>query len=851
MRKKAALFILVVMLAEVLNFRVFALSDDKAAESAALKTLEAFGILSGGTRAEDMVFKKDFARILYNLMNLEETGKEPPSSKQVYKDVERFSECAGYIEYIYDYGIYAGDGDGYFRPDENVKSDVLTGALLNISGYSEYMKYSGSGLTEMQQAANLKILKGNQTVPGHALTFGELSEIIVNFFDVNVMKAAASLEGVSYEQGGKVLEEILDLSCGYGVVTGVNMLSFTYENCADGEIIINGRKFLYKGGEDILGNRIKYYYRDNKIFAAVSWKNEEKTLYWDKIIRYSQGRYFYESESGKEKSCPVDKGIKLLYNGKISEGKSSFVPEYGTVKLIDNDDDGSYDAAIVWDCETVFIKKIENNQIFSENKSVIDLEKYDKVSLLKNGEEITAANAETELKSGVVGSVAESADKKYIKIFISDKYEESVINSIKESGEIITESGSRKAALGCYDPDKLLNAGQPVKIYFDFLGNIAAVFKSGESGYKYGYVIKKAETDGIDKSIVLKILTEDGAVEELKCENKIIADGGMKKTPEEIFAAVTVDEIIRYTVAGKRIKKIDTPCRQNNFTDYFFEGYDNSLRCIADGKMQYKSAPRMFKRNSSMNLDGEFAVDEKTKIFWIPIFSGSDYKDYYVTDYKALQNDFIKNVKGYTAGGENITGSAVAFYYDNSSILVSGGIMVVDEKINVLNDEKKSSAALCGMADGNKKEYKISGACADSYDGIDKKSVIRYSLNKFNEITAIQNLYSADGSGKTNGASHEYSNTNSYDANIRAVYGYIYEKSNGNVIFGFKDDVSQKEVFCIGTGRIYVFESGKNQRLRLGSEEDIYSFKDYGAGCDEVVIFTRACNVTDVVVLKK
>ena len=81
------------------------------------------------------------------------------AGKTVFTDVPETSWCTGYVNYAVANGIISGDGDGRFRPDDQVKFEEVVKVIVCVLGLDENVKVDPADWSkeyiEAADAANL------------------------------------------------------------------------------------------------------------------------------------------------------------------------------------------------------------------------------------------------------------------------------------------------------------------------------------------------------------------------------------------------------------------------------------------------------------------------------------------------------------------------------------------------------------------------------------------------------------------------------------------------------------------------------------------------------------------------
>ena len=150
------------------------------------------------------------------------------------------------------------------------------------------------------------------------------------------------------------------------------MASIDGKALSEGNITIGGMTFKNKihNAYDMIGYNVEYYYSDDDemvAYAAVE-KKQNNILLLDRydILSYADRKYTYEIEkTGKTKTASIASDFYFMYNGELGTEESELIPDYGTVKLIDNDNDNEYDVVIVSSIQNIIVDSNVSTAIWS------------------------------------------------------------------------------------------------------------------------------------------------------------------------------------------------------------------------------------------------------------------------------------------------------------------------------------------------------------------------------------------------------------------------------------------------------------------------------------------------------
>ncbi len=829
--------------------------------SEAMLTMQTFGIINANVKPDATFEVDDMSEMIYKYLRIGTDMTEPEATRRIYNDVDRWHWAAGYIEYLYNNDIYAGDGTGNYEPDRNARLSDVCGIMINLLGYANVAKRAGEEWDAISKARDLKLIGSGENGIDHDITYAELASICYKTLFTNAVAAAIGGSNIKIEQKDEFITEYFGLKYGTGIMTGADMHSLTHTECRDGYAVIDGTAFYEEGISRLscLGMKVKYYYDESTgqlvLKAAVPIKNDELYLKAEQIQSYNNNTYRY-SDDNRVRSAHIDNNMKLLYNGKITSQRNPFVPKYGTVRLIDNTGDGKYDVVIIENAYNVLFESLNNEIIYGQNldesgkKHKINIKDADYLSIERDGINISPSD----IKENSIITAVVSEDEKLFKLYVSDRTTDGTIMAADEE-EIDIDGNVYKVADKLYNPDLAAVPGKKVTVYFDVYGNAAAVLAAGDGEYHYGYVLKVSPDEDED-NVIVKLLGDDGKEHKYSCDSKVVIDNTRAVSINAVSAFVNVGELIRYKLRNECLWIIDTAENKGVFDNYTYYEDSDSLRVIACDYLIYKSGASLFKKiyETGAVVEGEVGIADDTPVFFVPEDdTDAESSDYYVTTRTAIPVDSLEKVKIYASGKKTMVADALIYYYKRE-LDSSAGIFVVDKIIRKVNEDNAQIYGITGYMNGEKAEYDVEdGSILTANGRIARGSVIRLSTKRNGIVDSIQNLYSADGTGELNNAEHEYKT--GYSAvpcnySFRVVLGSCVEKEGTYMRFKFKDNVSKNELFNLSGCRVYVYDKSEDT-VSVGNALDIYDYETYGSAYDELIVCTRAAITSDIIIVKE
>ncbi|MDR1638793.1 MAG: S-layer homology domain-containing protein [Clostridiales bacterium] len=171
-----------------------------------IETLAALDIIKGypdGTFGpQNNITRTEVAAIALRIKGLENASQNLKGATK-YSDVPANFWGSGYINKATETGIIVGDGNGKFRPQDNIKLEEALRIFCSITGNEEEAIAKGSWPDGyITVAAELGILKDIAKNKGEAVNRSDVALIAYNF--VNATPILSSLKDGSYESSQKV-----------------------------------------------------------------------------------------------------------------------------------------------------------------------------------------------------------------------------------------------------------------------------------------------------------------------------------------------------------------------------------------------------------------------------------------------------------------------------------------------------------------------------------------------------------------------------------------------------------------------------------------------------------------------
>lgn len=514
------------------------------------------------TRAEAVGYFLSFSGI--------EAGKDTGSYS--FSDVDRKTQAAAHIEQAYMNGLVNGYEDNTFHPEENMTVAQAAVVFINILGYNRVANSNDYPYGIMQTANETGITKDMSVNPNENIKLGDFLKMMDNAKDTPPLELDISnLDKGSFvvDNDKSLLSEKHKIFYDKGIITANYLTSLTEETGYANSVVIGEE--LYELGErctnesDLLGCIVEFYYYENKGDRVLLWaeptsKNSILEIDSENIDDFSDGTYTYVKgrENGREYKASLDKYADVIYNGMVDlhpDESNGYIPEDGSVRLIDNDGDGKYEVVIIEEYTTIFAESVYTDSYtivdkYTGGETVFEENGDLKIEFYKDG----AKSGFSQISPNNVISYAKSRSTNsgsVMRVFISDKSIDGAVTYRREECGVwyVTIDGENYK-LSSYARK---NAGIEVRdsgtFYLDFKGNVVGLRAVASTGLQYGYLMKAYIDNEDTEKVVLKILTLSGKILFFDMAEKAKFNGETGVSNENII------ELLKYGETGKKYDK--------------------------------------------------------------------------------------------------------------------------------------------------------------------------------------------------------------------------------------------------------------------------------------------------------
>ena len=448
-------------------------------------------------------------------------------------------------------------------------------SMMDLAGYTYFVKENGGTEADYYRiASRYGFLDGvDYNAAKKKLTAEQFLKLAYNTLTVSLV----SFNGSSYkiEKGSTLLNSFLKLTEVKGVVkansyTALNGLG----GAGDNKIRIEQTDYEIKNiknSDEYLGFYvIAYVDRDNKIVSLSVDKTRNKMMDFDNssdlVGSSSKQKFIYYDDKDKKKTLSIDRYADLIYNyAPVTSYSSDFYQiENGTIKLIDNDGDGSYDVVLKKEY-TSFKPLSKSNYEYTladrlgnvyDINELLGEEKYHGIRDV-NGNPLTYDDIKV---SGNISVLTKKDSNVVTEIIVYDdiRYEGEYSNyyADKEEYKIGDKTFKMSNIYSLLNNGKFpFEFGSNVLVYLDPLGRIIDVETSSVQ-YKYAWIIgMKKEGFG---DLKIKMFTQDDKMVICKTADRINLDG-VKADAEQMMSKSKLykDDKVKEQLIKYRLNKED------------------------------------------------------------------------------------------------------------------------------------------------------------------------------------------------------------------------------------------------------------------------------------------------------
>ena len=819
------------------------------------KLLSDMGIYDGveAFEAADGFVKKDiFAVIITRIMKMENCGDTTNDIGLI--DVGPDDFAAKEIFTLMSLGVLDVPSDGYYYPGKYITYKEASKALVQVLGYDiTVTNKTFDGY--LSKASELGILKHVPIAQDERLQVKQLTMMLYNALFVDSMGMSFSRGGQAYEisNGDTLLSDKFNLEEIKGIVSANSITNLNFgESLARGYVTIGNNSYSAgeTNAEELIGYKVRAYVnKDTDTLVSVDpvrYTAELRPELHD--LEYEEQAYTYYVGNAK-KTAKISSKADIIYNREVVVfDKDLMVPHEGEVLLLDHDKDNTYDTVIITASESRVVQEYSKSRgqlAFKYSYESIDLNAFseDKITVLK--EDGTEGKL-TSLVEWSVLNICQSLSGNYIEITITNKkISGNVDRVVSRKGKTFVTIGDSEYEISWYYPNKdkdAITAGTTAVFYLNKYGNIAGVDFKDE--WYCGYFIKSAFTNDDHDAYIFRIFSEENGgeikrypaakrfrIDDISCDR----NGKNKQGTDIVQNKLTSPQLVRYKLnAEEEITQIDTEDTP---------AHELGLRIdVANGNRKYRANQFM----------GDISINSNTKVFVVPDTTRASHPDdlnnselYILTNSSWLVNDGYYNVTSYVVDKESLIADAIVVKRKMEAANLNSFMV---EEIYTVYDKDRGEALdkVTGRLGAMTYEYMAPQGLLES-NNVKQGDIIAVGTQPGGLLEIITKIYDYE----TDKVVSQYASGN-YDAQIKVIDGYAYNKQNGIVqVSAGSTSLSGQKKVPVGsaTVAIYDVESGGNPVLE-GTVKDISDYVHY-RNADRIICILNYQVLKSVFVYKR
>lgn len=806
---------------------------------------------------------------------------------QIFKSVSK-SEFINYLcnmsgDYGYssqqsDEAIATAEGMGIISPGQNDLNKPLcyeeaVTMLVRLMDYKLPAEQAGGFPTGyIALAQNIGILKGVSATYGESLNYMDVVNLLYNALNC----VCAKIDYFS-DNGNVVYKNESDVTFLYQFrklyrVDGVIDTTDTSElrsgtTTSKGKIMIDGYIYATQNDySDYLGMKCECYVKEDgdsgedTVVMAFPMNNKVIEIEAEDIDGISsdyRSLSYYVGNRTKTALIPLTAAV--IYNGvpMTSKSKDKYKPETGGIKLIDNNQDGSYEVVSITSYKTFIVdavslqnEKVTNKLTYdSDGKEVVlgNKDNYDDIiKIVLNGKEITV----NDLSQGDVLLVAEGkgTNGRVVRAIVSnDRVAGSVSKTSSGDYTVITVNGVDYEVSKYFETAQKKGDAKAIEIKvgtayafsLDAEGRIA--FAEKEDGSEsYGIIYRKGTKGKLDKTGVLKLFNLNGELETLDLAEKVsfINPNGTSglQTAENVINALEGPadgkvNLIKYAInANGEINKIEV-------AQAYANGNNGSFNVLSN------TSGKSF-RTENQSFESELFIDTNAKLFMVSLDDLTDESSYSKTTAGSLNGGTNYPYQAYNVDEYCFAKIIVLIPQGSTSkeIRTTTSPMLVASK----GSEMNAGGEVKGSIEGMQGNYdSITYTCEDSvYDAVSEGDLIFVTLDANGTVYDYTRKFDTSMIGKG------FTNYTHIHSDKKGVFGGTVTRisaADGRMTVNISEDGSGSDIrnLRLETSKLSVaLYTVSTSTIERGSIGDI----EVG---DYVVVGTSQSNVNTVVIYRQ
>jgi|GEM_PF-4663413 len=360
MKKSLLAFVLAFSLVLSVAVPAFAAtpSDVKGtASQTAVEELIALGVINGyedGTfKPENDITRAEMAKLIVVASGNESAANLMASVKSSFSDVKTTNWANGYINAALAKGFIQGDGNGKFRPQDNVKFEEVVAMLVRSLGYKENQLSGAWPYNYLLAAQDIKpssLYEGLDITPGVNASRGIVAQLVSNAVNSNLVQYTGLNGDVLIDTVGPKL--VTKIGATESAVLSASALNKDKEISLNGVLVKTADNFIVTGGKalaDLVGHSVTVVKTKDasKVIAItdaqpadkiVSIKHEStaKTVGYSVYIKDDKGKEYPTVDNTKYLGFQNNFASQVIGSGSLAGGANAtlFLNDKGQVQFV-------------------------------------------------------------------------------------------------------------------------------------------------------------------------------------------------------------------------------------------------------------------------------------------------------------------------------------------------------------------------------------------------------------------------------------------------------------------------------------------------------------------------------------
>lgn len=810
-----------------------------------------------------------------------------------FSDVLPTDTFAYEIYAVNNLGIMVGF-NGLFSPKAAITQEQFVKVIVEALGYADEAKSLGGYPKGYASGAYKHNILNSVKYDGKAsLTQSIAVKIVYNAISADMARVVNFGGGYIESENKTVLNTYLGVEKRYGIVNGNEMSQLgSTEGMAQGVVLIGNDSF-YEGKSkcgEYLGYNVEFYVKTAEdgdratILYAEPYNNDVSELKSEDIIDYKNNQYTYYTSKNKTKTTVVPINADIIYNGaSVGAGFKKYIPEIGSVKLIDNNRDNNADVVLISSYEVFEVSSNNTSEgilYSSDGKRLKYSDAYWSVTYSDGGKPSGEA-----VKTDDILLLSVSEDSKIISgKAVSDTVEGILTSEYRKNGKNYVEIDDIKYRISSYcqaDFESKAKLGNSALFYI--YDNTLLLLKKPSSALSdnVGYVIQAAPAKGLDGKVQLKMLMQTGEVKILNVSDKakIICQGRADGKTDDFISYLTHEENTYNAngdlVAGVTVTTVKQPAvyrldsegeitmlkispNQNIEDSVGLLSEDDGMQLTAGSSERY--ARWSLKSNTWLN--GKVYVDPNGFVISIPKSENANDDDYiiipvskfkYSTDYIDAREKPLK----FFRTDLDVNGSNIVVGIDISEGVAAIGAMLVESISKGINGQGEE----CSIIHGKDTSFNDVSICTeDPYvvaaTQTSNGDFIRYKRNSDGNVYEITVIFDKETltlnvplgeehSTEYLQAEYHYTGAEVYNRKNKII-GYYMNGSSGKITEPVSDS-NLRYVDLTKVGNIVVFDG---EKFTKGADGDIVTYKEDSSNPSVIFIYRRYGDANIMVIYK-